>query len=264
MNNQKFFFLVVICLSFLISCNSKKSKQLKKEYYPTGELKSYGFYIKDSISIDTIFNLLKNGKTSDIQIYNAEGSLLKSVIFYDNGNVREIKNFKRGMQAGFSYSYSENGEIYSKIFFYNGVRIGDSYFFQKNKITYNFIDWKQNNISLIGYDSDYKIVNDERKIIYIDSLRLEADTINGKNLFSQNLLIVISNPIKCKTDIIVEYFSRNNILMGKDSITNYGIFYKENTYPDSISSIRIFGTQYDSIIHKATYQQIDKHILYDN
>lgn len=273
-NNNKMRFrsvliLITIIIIIIISwgCISKNKKNFTKTYYPSGELKSYGFFIKDSIPIDTLITLFKNGKKSSVEIFSDSGNAIKSFVYYGNGNLKKLINYEQGLANGFFLTYDSAGKILNRTFYYNDSQIGDAYFYYPDSLIYNFYDWDGDNISQIVYDSHFNIIKDQRQVIFIDSVKFSNDTTvkNNKllNRFQQDLSVIVSNPPKCKTDLIIKYFSKKNNLIEKDSSTKIQAFHKKSYFSDSLATIVISGKEYDSITQKTTYQSSTKTLSYD-
>ena len=255
--------ILVVC--FFCGCFTKKERKIVKKYYNSGKLKSYGYYIKDTIPVDTLHSLYEDGNLSSIMIYDSSGYLQGQTIFYyENGNKYQIINYNKGVTNDFFYEFSEGGELKSKIFFLNDSQIGDSYVFSKEMVTvYNFYDFEKHNINFITYDSvSGNIIKDIRQKIFVDSLRPYNDTLDKEHERSYDMLVIISNPPKCRSTVKVEYLSKNGVLMKNDSITSRSYYFSKERFPDSLFSIKIFGSQYDSLKHKSTYQESNVKLNY--
>lgn len=249
--------LPILVVGFFSGCFTKEERKVVKKYYSSGELKSYGYY-KDTLPVDTLYNLYEDGNLSSIMVYDSSGYLQgETVFYYHNGNKYQIINYDKGVTNDFFYEFSESGELISKIFFLNDSQIGDSYVFSKGIATvYNFYDFEKHNINFITYDSVYgKIIKDIRQKIFIDSLRPYIDPLDKEHERSYDILLVISNPPKCHSRIKVEYLSKNGVLMKREIITRKSYYFSKERFPDSLFSIKIFGSQYDSLKQKSTYQE---------
>jgi len=83
---------VVLCLSLLaMSC----SRQVEKEYYPNGKLKSVLNY--------------KKGQLEGIALY-----------YYENGNLQERVNYRKGKRERTGTTYYESGKLKEEITYENG------------------------------------------------------------------------------------------------------------------------------------------------
>lgn len=268
-NAMRFFSIIFIFIIIVEGCSNKGTRVIKRTYYSSGELKSCGVFIKDSIPVDTLINLFRNGRKSSLEIYSGSGKIEKILSYYQNGNLNKIINYKRGVVNGFFLTYDSTGKLLNKAFYYNGNQIGDTYFYYEDSLIYNFYDWEGENISQIIYDRDFKILNDQRQAIFIDSVKFNNDTTTVKNnniinVFHQDILVLISNPPKCKTDITIKYISNQNILMEEDSTKGVQLFHIKTSYQDSLAEILISGQQYDSITKKTTYQTSTKTLKYNS
>jgi hypothetical protein len=246
-------------LTFLIQsgCKIKNKKVLKKEYYASGNLKSYGWYINDSIPVDSLYTLYDNGNLSSIDIFDSMGYYIRAIYYFKNGKINELINYKEDKAQGFYYIYNENGNLNKKLFYLSDLAIGDAFFYGKrNNVTfYNFYNFQGNNLNSIEYDSVGNIIADTRQVIFIDSLKPYNNSLDKENERSYDLLLVISKPPKCKSVIRIGYLSKNNNLMKSDSVTNKPYYFKQERLPDSLYSINILGSQYDSIKNKTIFQK---------
>jgi len=250
------FIISLICA--IKSCEIKNKKEFKKEFYPSGKLKTYGWYINDSIPIDTLYTFYEKGGLSGMDIFDTLGNYIKAVGYYKNGNVNELINYKRGLANGFRYHFYENGQVKKKVFYYNDLSVGDAFFYDKknNIVAYNFYDWKNHNLNLIEYDSlSGRELKNVTQTIFIDSLRPYNDTLNKTDERSYDLLCIISNPHSHKTVVKINYLSKNGNLMKSDSCTNEPYFFKKEILSDSLFSINILGSQFDSMKNKTVFQK---------
>lgn len=258
--NKKVFRILIILILFFVlkSCETNRGKVFIKKYYSSGKLKSYGWYINDSIPIDTLYSFYENGGISGMDIFDTSGSYIKAIGYYKNGNMNELINYKRGLANGFRYNFHENGQVKKKVFYYNDLSVGDALFFGKknNVVAYNFYDWQNHNLDLIEYDSlSGKELKNITQTIFIDSLRQYNDTLNNEDKYLYDLLCIISNPPSRKTVIKIDYLSKNGNLMKSDSCINKPYFSIKGTLHDSLLSINILGSQYDSIKNKTIFQK---------
>ncbi len=260
--------LSILCVGYFYGCVRNEGVKLIKKYYPSGELKSYGYYIHDTIPIDTINNFFENGKRSSLMVYDSSGILHGQTIFYfQNGNVYQIINYNRGLSNNFFYEFIENGGLKSKIFFINDLQLGDSYAYNNTgskSIIYNFYDFKGHNINFIEYDSlSGRIIKDERQNIFIDSIHAYNDSLDKEHERSYDVQIVISNPPKCRSLVKIDYVSKNGFITRTDSIAGLPYYSKKERLSDSILTIKIFGSQYDSLKDKSTYQESNIKLVYE-
>ena len=124
------FAVSLILIDSCLNNNSSNtsSKVYKVKYYASGELQNKGWYINDTIPVDTIFEYQKNGKLSSIAVYNSNGKLTGgSEVFFENGDKSQINNFFNDQLQGFSYEFHKNGYPYNKVFYLKGKQIGDYY-----------------------------------------------------------------------------------------------------------------------------------------
>lgn len=250
-----------ICVAVFIgfvSCYSQSKHKQKKEYYSSGNLKSYGRYLQDTIPVDTITTLYENGSISSKEVFDSIGNSIISIGYNKNGSLNKIINYKDGMANDFLYEFSEKGKIKNKYFYYNDQQVGDIYGFDKNGDVnyYGFLDFDAHNKNLITYDNKgLNILKDFRQQIFIDSLKLYIDLVNKDQTPFYNLLLIISNPPQCKSLIKIEFLSKNNSVIQSDSVSNKHYYFEKQKLPDHVDHVRITGSQYDSIKMKTIIQK---------
>ncbi|MBS1736095.1 MAG: hypothetical protein JSS98_05745 [Bacteroidetes bacterium] len=267
MKNQVFYYILILNLVLLPYCSSKKDyKNIKKEYFANGRIKSYRKYKNDSIPIDTIFNFYENGNPRSILVYDTLGQPNgESKFFFENGILHQIINYRNGLMQDFFYEYNRNGRLISKIFFFNDYQAGDSYYFNNNTgivSGYNFYDFSGHNMNSIRYDSLGKIIKDSRQRIFIDSMHSFNGATDKENEHSYNIYLLISNPPNSRTIVNIDYISRKNAIMKSDTILSTSYYFVNEKLPDTLSSINIFASQYDSINHKTIYQDFSNKLVF--
>lgn len=255
--NLKYTFLIVLIFIFS-NCKNHRNKKLIKEYYSSGKVKSYGWYMKDTIPIDTIITLYEDGNLLSKEVYDSLGKAKIAISYYNNGKINKIINYKNGLANGFLHEYNKLGKIENKYFYYNDQQIGDIYGFELdgNINHYGFLDFEKHNRNLINYNTlTGEIIKDIRQKIFIDSLEISIDSLNKPHTPTYELLIIISNPPKCRSVVKIDYLTKNNSLIKSDSVINKNYYLKTERLPDSISTIYILGSQYDSIKKKTIFQK---------
>ena len=260
--------LSVLFIGYFYGCDRNKEEKLVKKYFPSGNLKSYGYYVHDTIPIDTVHNFFENGNPSSVMVYDSLGILHGQTIFYyQNGGVYQIINYNRGLSNNFFYEFTETGGLKSKIFFINDLQLGDSYAFNSTgskSIIYDFYDFKGRNINFIEYDSlSGRIIKDERQAIFIDSTYAYNDSLDKEHEHSYEVQIVISNPPKCRSSVNIDYVSKNGFIARSDTVVRQSYYFKKERLPDSILTIKVFGSQYDSLKNKSTYQESNIKLIYE-
>lgn len=256
MNNRLQKICITVFIGF-VSCYSQSKQKLKKEYYSSGNLKSYGRYLQDTIPVDTITTLYENGSVLSKEVFDSFGNSITSIGYNKNGYLNKIINYKNGMANDFLYEFSETGKIKNKYFYYNDQQVGDIYGFDQNTDVnyYGFLDFAGHNKNLITYDNKgLKILKDFRQQIFIDSLKLYIDSVNKDQAAFCNLLLIISNPPKCKNLIKIEFLSKNSSVIKSDSVSNKHYYFEKQKLPDGVDHVRITGSQYDSIKMKTIFQ----------
>ena len=262
MNSQLLFYVSILFLFFTIqSCKTKNDAQNKKifktHYYPSGKLKNSGWYIKDSMAVDTNYNFYENGKIQFIEVRDDSGySNGETKIFFEKGNIEEIQNYKKNTLHGFNYRYNQDGFLYSKVFNLNNKQVGDCYWYHGDGVIvrkYGFYDFENHNRNLVTYDSIGSIRKDLRPIIYVDTIRTYIDSLSKAKESFYDVLLVMSNPPKCHTGVTIDYL-KNSVLMQRDIIKNKQYYFTKNRFSDSITYIKYSGIQYDSIKQKSLFQ----------
>lgn len=252
-----FCFSIVFILIFSLSCSNDGKFKLIKKYYPNGKIKSYGYYTKDTVPVDTIYSLYENGNFASKEVYDSFGHPRgQSIFFHKNGKVSKIVNYDKGITQGFYYEFNQLGMLKSKIFFIDDNQVGDSYYYNDTgHITaYNFYDFLGNNLNFISFDSNGKNIKNIRQRIFIDSVLAYNGDTDKKDEHSYDIRLVISNPPKCKNSLNIQYISKKQFLIRSDSITPEPLFYRRQKLNDSTASIKINGSQYDSMTQKTIYQ----------
>lgn len=237
-----------------MSCKNKLGIIFKKECYPSGKIKRCGYFLKDSIPIDTIYTFYENGKIKSIAVYDSLGKLNGiSKIYFDNGYIKQELTYSNNLVQGIMNDYGKLGNIKSKSFYYNDISIGDYYEFINNKIDYYaFYDFKNHKINHIEYDSSGKIIKDIRQNIFLDSVNFHLDS---KKNYVYEILLLISNPIKVSNSTSINYLDHDGKSIYIDSINNgRHYFFIQRKFKSNLLNIRIFAKQYDSISHQTKLQ----------
>ena len=89
--------LVAVTL-ILVVCAAGCSREVEKEYYPNGQLKSVLNY--------------KKGQLEGIALY-----------YHENGTLRERVNYRRGKRERTGTTYYESGKLKEQITYENGVKV---------------------------------------------------------------------------------------------------------------------------------------------
>ena len=95
MNGKRSLIAVVI---ILFVCAMGCSREVEKEYYANGQLKSVLNY--------------KKGQLEGIALY-----------YYDNGTLKERVNYRRGKRERTGTTYYESGKLKEEITYENGVKV---------------------------------------------------------------------------------------------------------------------------------------------
>lgn len=257
--NKKIFFYKYLIFVVLIACSCKEDniKIKKYEYYQSGKLKSEGFFIRDSLPVDTIKNYFENGSLKSIEIRDDSGKLNGiSKIFYKNGTLRQIIPYVNDRTQGFVWFFSISGKLMQKEFYFNNLQVGDIFYFDSSgKIDgYRFKDFKGKSLIQIDYDINGNINKENRQVLFIDSFILRSNRSENKKLRNCDILIIMSNPPKCNTTIKISFWDKGKVY--KTDNVAIGHYYKATEkIRTNTDSIIVFSKQYDSIIGKEKYEK---------
>lgn len=255
---KQIFFLILA--SAIIGCVNRTSsrssnKTYKINYYSSGEVLSKGWYVNDTLPVDTIYEFYKNGNPLAISLYDSKGELNGiSKTFFENGNVHQVNNYTNGLLQDFSYEYHERGTLDSKVFYLKGRQIGDYYGYNKNGILdrYAFYWDDTSYVCYIEYDTLGRIKDDANTRSALFSYKTLIDNnSNSENKIIKkfDIQIIASNPPKCSTKIYIDFRSLNNIIIKRDSIFNKSYSLRSYEFDDSVK-VEYRAVQYDSSINK--------------
>lgn len=249
-------FLGIFLLIGVCSCRDHESPiRDRNEYYPSGKIKRRGHFLNDSIPVDTVQSFYENGKIQSIGVYDSTGKLNGvSYIYHENGTIKQQLNYVQGLLDGALVDYDSNGSVYAKGYYYQDRMVGDYYLMKNDKVFLNaFYDFKGRKINHIEYDSIGNINGNFRQKIYLDSISVQMDSGNH---YSYRILLIISNPLRSKNEISISYIGPANNILAVESVypndAPYVILNKR--FKSDLASIKIFGSQYDSILQKSTTQ----------
>lgn len=144
-------------LYFAESCKTNDKKKFKNDYYVSGKLKSKGWYIQDSIAVDTLFYFYENGNVEQVEVRDDSGFLTgKTWLYNENGQIYEVANYVKNAKYGFVYKYN-NGILDTKNLFVNNTQVGDVFGFDTNGNInyYAFFDFEERNRNLMKWSSDH-------------------------------------------------------------------------------------------------------------
>lgn len=247
--------MLLIIIFFINSCVSKSKKKLQKAYYPSGKLMRSGWYINDSIPVDTIFKYYENGKLSSIAIYDTAGKLDGPLIsYFKNGKKEQINTYIHGNLQGFSYIFNQSGNLDSKIFSLNGKQIGDYYGYDTNGILHNYaFYWDDTTyVNYIEYDSLGRIKEklNNRPVLFNNTTTVRNNIVGNRTQKDCKIQLIISNPPNCRTRVNIDFISNNGVPIRNDSTVNVPFYLNHIVLPDSLKSIKFTAIQFDSSINK--------------
>jgi hypothetical protein len=260
------YFLIFVTASFFISCNNNDSQQEKKEmytpkkwikkFYSSGKIQSTGFYVKDTIPVDTLSYYSEDGNLYSTEIRDSLG-VLNGVakIYYPNGQIFQLTNYINGLTQGWGYDFYDNGKLKCRSFHLNDKHAGDIYFYNEDGSykSYGFFDFGEIGRNKIKWDSATgNVTYDLRQVIFLDSIKQSDKDVN---LWDINVLI--SNPPKSHTNVIIDYISTKNVLLESDTVNNNIPFYQaEKRFIDTLVDVKISSSEYDSLTKKTIYQAL--------
>lgn len=248
-------YLIIIAFNFALFCDSCKEKskiKIKKTYFPSGKIETYGHYLNDSTPIDTFYIFYKNGNIERKVVFDSTGKPEGiAQLYFENGRLKSKKNYVNGLVQGISSIYDSLGNLDTKAFWYNNKMVGDFYEFRNNILSqYRFSDFQKRLANIIDYDSTGRVEKEINLVPFIDSVKL---TTNEKDVDTCSVLVVISNPVNKSNKIIVEYLNHSKNKIGIDSTQegNERVFYKERIFKaNELGYIEVIGKQYDSTTRK--------------
>lgn len=238
----------------LINCNNIGRKQRKKHirtYHLNGELKKEGYFINDTIPVDTIRNYSKDGYLESLDIYDHKGSLKKIFLYYKNGNVNEQRSYLNGKVNGICKDFYENGKIESITYFFDDIQVGDARFYFKDGgiNLYNFFDFSGRNRIVREYDRSGKLITNIGNKLFIDSSYAINDTLVSLDTFK--MAILISHPPLVRLSIYGEELdSSNNILNRIDINSKKPLVFLSLPISKGTHMVKIVCNQFDSANRK--------------
>ncbi|HQW92208.1 MAG TPA: hypothetical protein PKY28_03875 [Ferruginibacter sp.] len=251
---------IIVCCILLVSC-SKKEKQVVKEFYPSGKLKKSGWVNKDKVLIDTTLYYFENGNYQRIEVRDDSG-LLNGISrsYHENGSISQETPYINNSIEGFVYSYTENGRLSSKMFRVKARPIGDAYWYDESgKIyQYDFSGFGNGHRNYIKYDKTGKIVDKIAPFLFIDSVSSYTPGTSGQKIYQ--VFLLLSNAPKCRTSVLINYLSKDSIIIKQDSLTGRSYFSSEEKFSQEISNIVFYGRQYDSLTGKNLSQKITRRL----
>jgi antitoxin component YwqK of YwqJK toxin-antitoxin module len=110
-----------------------KRQGLWKEYYPTGELKSQGYYINSNT--DGVWKFYFENQQIEVEGRYKNGKKEGTWFwYYPNGAVLQEENWSNGKLDGIFTEYNESGEVTAKGEYLEGTEEGEWFYLQGNAI----------------------------------------------------------------------------------------------------------------------------------
>ncbi len=110
-----------------------KKLKTKQSFYPSGKIKSFGYYKNDTIPVGVHKEYDEAGNVTMVKIYDDTGHLESSGLFdkhgrktgkwqeyYPTGELKAIGKYKRGKKTGKWIYYYKDGKIEQKGYYYKG------------------------------------------------------------------------------------------------------------------------------------------------
>ncbi len=128
-NNYKYTIpLILLSVMFLWACNNVK---IKKEYYPTGELKAK-YRIENEELHGTYYEYYKSGSYKEQSIY--QNGKLNGIrrVYYENGKLDFEASYKSGKKHGIYKEFSSEGKLLGEGYFKNDLQDSITRWFYPN------------------------------------------------------------------------------------------------------------------------------------
>ncbi|MCK5256606.1 MAG: toxin-antitoxin system YwqK family antitoxin, partial [Deltaproteobacteria bacterium] len=112
-------------LVFLLVLAAGCSREVKKEYYPDGKLKSVHNYKKGELEGIAIF-YHPNGSLKERANYRKGKRERITTTYYESGKLKGEISYVNGKREGITKLYNENGEIVSESFYKDDKLISEN------------------------------------------------------------------------------------------------------------------------------------------
>jgi hypothetical protein len=259
--SQKYYFGIIVIFFVIVitSCNNSQMishKVEKKKYYSSGALYSRGFYIRDTIPVDTLIIYHEGGLVAHKKYYNEKGKFVSLTNYiYRNGKLRFIVATEDGLSQGFNYLFNDNGNLEVKSMFYKDKQKGDCFFYDiEGRVKSYIFNWDSANVVInIDYNKNGQIellTHKRTALFYFESRMDSCLSSTMKNCKIANIDLVISNPPKCKTVLYLDFLTSTGKILKTDSIVNTSIVKRKYTIDFPLDVIKYRAYQYDSTLNK--------------
>jgi hypothetical protein len=142
----------IALLIMLISC--KKQETEKNEYYPDGKLWRKTVYssVKDKDKNFHLYEFYENGIIKNLRNYENGIMQGKCLNYYDNGNIRSVFYYDKGKLNSTGRYYNENGKLTDKGLFINdSMVVKEEFIYNGNILQLNVFSKKNENFEQTGY-----------------------------------------------------------------------------------------------------------------
>lgn len=192
-----FILLTIVNLACVENDNKASGYRIKR--YRNGSVKSTGYYINDSIIVDTFRTYYSGGERESVQIFDSNGLLKGTCQYFDElGRLTQTIEYANGKTNGYIIDYFPNGGIESKAWTHNGIMIGDAFeYYPNGKIKlYNFYDFSQHNRLVQEFKIDGTLVRSAGNDFLVDSLLEREDTLQ--------FFFLVAHPPFEKTNLVLK------------------------------------------------------------
>ena len=221
----------VALLIMLISC--KKEETEKNEYYPDGKLWRKTVYMsgKDKDKDFRIYEFFENGNIKNIRDFESGIMQGRSMNYYENGKVKSVFYYDRGKLNSTGRYYNEEGKLTDKGLFINdSLVVKEEIFYKGNMLKINVFSKRDNDFKQTGnllYDNNgrfgldnsfYYVSSSQDSVKYGDSLKISLNFITH---YTKGAHFALSLG---KLDENLEFFRKDKTYLS-DSLT-LTFFYK--------------------------------------
>ncbi len=127
-------FSIILCFSFVFSCNQKKDDSMTKKYYPSGELNMEYKTVNGEVE-GILKAYYKNGQLQSESNHVAGKKEGLVVMYFPSGKIMAKENYTKGTRHGNSEAYYENGNLKSTSIFHHGDLVYSEKYDLKGTIT---------------------------------------------------------------------------------------------------------------------------------
>lgn len=252
-------FIIAYCI-LMAGCD-KKVKETFKESYPSGKLKMSGWVNKNKALVDTALYYYENGTLQRIEVRDDSGRLNGVArSFHENGDLFQEIPYLNNSIEGFVNSYKENGHLASMAWQVGTRQVGDAYWYNESGelSQYGFTGFGTERRNYLKFDKNGNIIEKIAAFIFTDSL--STFTPNNSQQEFYEIYLLLSNPPRSRTSVLINFLSKDSTIIKQDSITGKSYYFKKENLSSNIHSIIFYGRQYDSLTGKNLLQHATRAI----